>query len=58
MDRWIGKFAVVTEASAGIGLATAQELLKNGINVVGLARIKSKMEVCINPKLMYDFTKV
>ena len=45
MDRWVGKIAVVSGASAGIGLVTAQELLKHGINVVGLARRKTKMEV-------------
>ena len=45
MDRWVGKLAVVSGASAGIGLATSKELLKHGINVVGLARRKSKIEV-------------
>lgn len=44
MDRWAGKVAVVTGASAGIGLATAQALLRKGMVVVGLARRKSIME--------------
>lgn len=45
MDRWEGKLAVVTGASAGIGLAIARALVRSGLNVVGLARRKEKMEV-------------
>lgn len=45
MDRWRGKVAVVTGASAGIGLATVKILVENGLIVVGLARRKEKMEV-------------
>ncbi|XP_043474197.1 farnesol dehydrogenase-like [Leptopilina heterotoma] len=44
MNRWIGKVAVVTGASSGIGLATSQYLVKEGMIVVGLARRKGKME--------------
>lgn len=44
MHRWIGKNAVVTGASSGIGLETAKELVKHGINVFGLARNKTDME--------------
>ena len=47
MDRWVGKIAVITGASAGIGLITAQKLLECGVNIIGLARRKSKMEVSL-----------
>lgn len=36
MDRWICKVAVVTGASADIGGAIVQDLLKSGVIVVGL----------------------
>lgn len=44
MDKWQGKTAVVTGASAGIGASITIALAKAGINVIGLARRKSLIE--------------
>lgn len=44
MDRWRGRVAVVTGASAGIGAAICKLLAKDGMKVVGCARRQEKVE--------------
>ena len=38
MERWVGKLALVTGTSFGIGRVIAEVLVKHGVNVVGCAR--------------------
>lgn len=45
MERWVGRVALVTGASVGIGAAITRALVKHGMKVVGCARNVQQIEV-------------
>jgi len=57
MERWVGKVAVVTGASAGVGAAVAVELVNQGLNVVAVARRLEKIQQ-LQSKVILDSNKL
>ena len=47
MERWKGRVAIVTGASAGIGYETAKRLAQLGVVVVGCARNIAAIKVSV-----------
>ncbi|RZC37291.1 dehydrogenase/reductase SDR family member 11-like [Asbolus verrucosus] len=48
MERWEGKVAIVTGASAGIGPAVIKILVEKGLKVIGLARLTHRIQEYAN----------
>lgn len=44
MERWVGRIALVTGASAGIGAGICRRLVERGLTVIGCARNAHKIE--------------
>ncbi|XP_074098326.1 farnesol dehydrogenase-like [Cotesia typhae] len=44
MDRWVGKSAIVTGVSSGIGEVIVEKLVCAGVNVLGLARREDRLQ--------------
>ena len=54
MERWTGRVALVTGASAGLGAALAQTLASKNLKVVACARRIEKLQELVAECKFYD----
>ena len=57
MERWAGRVALITGASAGIGAALAERLVQYGMKVVGCSRNVQAIEVSNNVMTVFPLDK-
>lgn len=55
MNKWIGKVALVTGSSAGIGANLTKALANAGMIVIGLGRRVDAIEVGLSVNLFHSF---
>ena len=48
MERWVGRVALITGASSGIGAELCARLVKDGMKVVGCGRNVDKIQVLLH----------
>lgn len=53
MERWIGRVALVTGASAGIGAGICEMLVEHGLIVVGCARNVARVQEVISLSIRF-----
>lgn len=55
IEKWLGKIAVVSGSSSGIGFAVFRELIKHGIIAIGLDVYPEKTEKLIRDENLNGF---
>ena len=58
MEPWCGKWALITGASAGIGLALAAQLAASGTNLILTARRRERLETLAERLSQHDGVRI